>query len=179
MHRFIEKNLIFIHFPVRLLRLNQKEVSRLREPKAARLFPLCQVTWFPFVPWKTSWFWLFSLSGMRYNCTLIAKSPVSCRKLLPLGPSPSLHLGGLFCKEHFYCFKWSEETHQAVVRNTCQHNGTVHGEDGQALSPVSWESWGWISALTQPSLGGGGSVRFWSNLFEINANNLMGCASGL
>lgn len=83
-----KKSLTFIHFPLRLLWLNQKEVSGLRELKAATHFPLWRVTWFPFVPWKTSWFWLFSLSGMRYNSTPAAKSPVSHRKLLHLGHLP-------------------------------------------------------------------------------------------
>lgn len=100
----LKKNLTFIHFPLRLLWLNQKEVSGLRELKAVTLFPLWRVTWFPFVPWKTSWFWLFSLSGMRYNSTPAAKSPVSHRKLLHFGPSPSVQLGGLFHKELFYYY---------------------------------------------------------------------------
>lgn len=97
----LKKNLTFIHFPLRLLWLNQKEVSGLRELKAATHFPLWRVTWFPFVPWKTSWFWLFSLSGMRYNSTPAAKSPVSHRKLLHFGPSPSVQLGDLFHKRVF------------------------------------------------------------------------------
>lgn len=98
----LKKTLTFIHFPLRLLWLNQKEVSGLRELKAATLFPLWWVTWFPFVPQKISWFWLFSLSGMRCNSTPAAKSPVSLRKLLHFGPSPSVQLGGLFHKEHFF-----------------------------------------------------------------------------
>lgn len=152
----LKKNLTFIHFPLRLLWLNQKEVSGLRELKAVTLFPLWRVTWFPFVPWKTSWFWLFSLSGMRYNSTPAAKSPVSHRKLLHFGPSPSVQLGGLFHKELFfliiiYCFQWSEETLQMIVWNPSSDNrrgrevlGKVPGCDGgklcSTLVPITYGS---------------------------------------
>lgn len=123
----LKKSLTFIHFPLRLLWLNQKEVSGLRELKAATLFPLWRVTWFPFVPWKTSWFWLFSLSGMRYNSTPAAKSPVSHRKLLYFGPSPSVQLGGLFHKKLFLLLlfivsQWSEEALQMIVWNSSSDN---------------------------------------------------------
>lgn len=125
MHRFIEKTSTFIHFPLKLLWLNQKEVSGLRELKAATLFPLWRVTWFPFVPWKTSWFWLFSLSGMRYNSTPAAKSPVSRRKLLHFEPSLSsagrpVSRGAFFII--IYCFQWSEETLQMIVWNPSSDN---------------------------------------------------------
>lgn len=116
----LKKNLTFIHFPLRLLWLNQKEVSGLRELKAATHFPLWRVTWFPFVPWKTSWFWLFSLSGMRYNSTPAAKSPVSHRKLLHFGPSLSVQLGDLFHKRFFYYYLlfpvvWGESSNDSLT----------------------------------------------------------------
>lgn len=156
----LKKTSTFIHFPLRLLRLNQKEVSGLRELKAATLFPLWWVTWFPFVPWKTSWFWLFSLSGMRYNSTSAAKSPVSRRKLLHFEPSLLVQLGGLFHNELFfviiYCFQWSEETLQMIVWNPSSDNrrgrevlvkelSCNRGEICPALAHITyWSHLGWV-----------------------------------
>lgn len=164
----LKKTLTFIHFPLRLLWLNQKEVSGLRELKAATIFPLWWVTWFPFIPWKTSWFWLFSLSGMRYNSTPAARSPVLHRKLLHFGPSPLVQLGGLFHKELFfiiiYCFQWSKETLHTIVWNLSWDNR--RGKEVLCKVPSSSEDL--CSALVTITYGG--HFRLGQKPIEIHTN---------